>query len=201
MYKNSTLFDSAEEKIMGLFLDLKKHYFSEISKKTGLSRPRTLRALRKLAAAGILEVSAEANVKFYSFTKKPLTYVAAAMIEYSKSLDFLDKNKTLKRSLEMFRAEYMDYLIMIIFGSYAKGHATKTSDIDLLLIKDGFTKEDVKKVEELFGIINGRTGLKISPYLMSMVEFDQKKAFVKEIIENHIILEGAEVFFKKAVSG
>ena len=92
-----------------------------------------------------------------------------------------------------------DYLIMLIFGSYVKGYAAKTSDIDLLLIKEEFSKNEIKKIEDLIEIINGRTGLKISPYLMKIDEFKQKKDFVKEAIENHILLEGAELFFRSVL--
>ena len=63
--------------------------------------------------------------------------------------------------------------------------------IDLLIIK-----ENISKTENLVDIINGRTGLRISQYLMEINEFWQKKEFVKEVIENHILLEGGELFFR-----
>lgn len=193
MYKNHTLLSVAELKILELFLDFKKHYFAEISKKTKFTRPRTLRVLRKLTKSNILKTKKEANIIYYSLNKISLTYSTLSTIEYNKTINFLEKNKTLKRALNMFKSKY---LIMLIFGSYAKGYAVKTSDIDLLLIKENFSKREIKKIEDLTEIINGRTGLKINPYLIKISEFKQKKAFTKEIIENHIIIEGGELFFK-----
>jgi len=72
MYEKHTLLKTAEHKILELFLDLDKHYYAEICKKTKLTRPRTLRALRKLVEKSILITKTEANVKYYSLIKKPL---------------------------------------------------------------------------------------------------------------------------------
>ena len=70
MYVNHTLLSLAEIKMLDVFLDFKRHYFAELVKVAKLTRPRTLRVLRKLVKQGILEISAEANVKYYSLKKK-----------------------------------------------------------------------------------------------------------------------------------
>jgi len=196
MYKNHTLLSVSEYKILESFLDLEKHYFSEISKRTKLTRPRTLRVLRKLAKIDILKAKIEANVKYYSLNKTSSVYTLLSIVEYNKTINLLENDKTLKRAIEMFKDKYNNYLVKLIFGSYVKGYASKTSDVDLLLIKEEFSKIDIKKIEDLVEIINGRTGLRINPYLMKLNEFMQKKDFVKEIIDNHIILDGGELFFK-----
>ncbi len=196
MYKNHTPFTIAELKVLELFLDLDKHYFAEITKKTKLTRPRTLRALRKLTKINIFKTKTEANVKYYFLNKNPFVYSILSVVEYNRTLNFLEKNKKLERALGMFKEKYKNYLIMLIFGSYVKGYSIKTSDIDLLLIKEKFSKDEIKKIEDLVELINGRTGLRVSPYLMKLDEFRQKKAFVKEVIENHFLLEGGELFFR-----
>ena len=196
MYKNYTLLSMPEEKILNLFLDFKKHYFAEITKKTKLTRPRTLRVLKKFLKFGILKTEKEANIKYYFLNKTPLVYSILSVVEYNRTINFLKENKLVERTLKMFNEKYKNYLIMLIFGSYVKGYATKASDVDLLLIKEKFSKNEIKKIENLTEIINGRTGLKINPYLMKIEEFKQKKDFTQEVIENHIILEGAELFLR-----
>ena len=196
MYRNHTPLTTAELKVLELFLDLNKHYFAEIADKTKLTRPRTLRALRKLTKINILETKKEANIKYYFLNRNFSVYSILSIVEYNKTSNFLEKNRKLKRALGMFKNRYNDYLVMLIFGSYVKRYATKTSDVDLLLIKEEFSKNEIKKIEDLIEIINGRTGLRISLYLIKTVEFKQKKDFVKEIIENHILLEGGELFFR-----
>ncbi len=196
MYVNHTPFSMSELKVLNLFLDLNKHYFAEISRKTRLTRPRTLRVLKKFVSINVFKTKTEANIKYYFLNKNPIVYSILSVVEYNKTINFLENNKRLKRALEMFRSKYREYLIMLIFGSYVKGYATKNSDVDLLLIKEKFSKTDIKKIEGIIEIINGRTGLKMSPYMMRVNEFKQKKGFVQEIIENHILLDGAELFFR-----
>jgi len=196
MYRNHTPLSVAELKVIDLFLDLNRHYFAEIAKKTKLTRPRSLRVLRKLTKINILKTKTEANVKYYFLNKNPIVYSILSTVEYNKTSNFLEKNRKLKRALDMLKEKYNNYLIMLIFGSYVKGYATKTSDIDLLLVKEKFSKSEIKKIEDLIEIVNGRTGLKISPYLMKTDEFKQKKDFVQEVIENHILIEGGGLFFR-----
>ena len=200
MYTNHTLLSFPETRILRVFLDFKRHYFAELTKVTKLTRPRTLRALRKLAKQNILEVRTEANVKYYSLKKIPIVYSTLAIVEYNYALIFLAKNKTLARALELFKEKYTDYQVMLIFGSLAKGYATKSSDIDLMLLKETVSQDDVKKMENTADLINGRTGLKISPYLMTLKEFKNRNDLAKQAIEQHILIDGAELFFRMALS-
>ena len=199
MYDNHTLMDEAELKILSLFLDLDKHYFAEINKKTKITRPRTMRVLRKLVESNVLEVKEEANIKYYSLKKNETTFSVLSIVEYNKTMKFLKKHKTIKRALDMIKERYDDPLISLVFGSYAKNYATKTSDVDLLLVKESFSKSEIKKVEDIIDLVNGRIGLQINPHLMQLDEFKAKNELVKEVIDNHMILKGAELFFRSVI--
>ncbi len=196
MYVNHTLLSLAEVKILEVFLDLKRHYFAELLKVAKLTRPRTLRVLRKLVKQGILDVTAEANVKYYSLKRISLVYATLGVVEYSRTLLFLAKNKTLARALDMFKEKYVDYSVMLIFGSVVKGYTTRASDIDMLLLKENVSQKDIKKVEDIIDLINGRTGLKISPYFMTVEEFKKRNELAKQAITDHILIEGAELFYR-----
>ncbi len=196
MYTNHTLLGLAEVKILDVFLNLKRHYFAELIKVAKLTRPRTLRVLRKLVKQGILEISAEANVKYYSLRKTSLVYSTLGLVEYNRALLFFSKNKTLSRALDMFKEKYVNYQVLLIFGSTVKGYATKSSDVDLLLLKENVSQVDIKKVEDIIDLINGRTGLKISPYFMSLDELKKKNDLAKQAIADHILIDGAELFFR-----
>lgn len=200
MYDNYTLLGVAEVRVLDAFLDLDHHYFAELTKVTKLTRPRTLRVLRKLVKQGILDIRTEANVKYYSLKKTPLVNATMGMIEYNRTLLFLAKNKTLTRALEMLKEKYSNYCAMLIFGSVVKGYATKRSDIDFLLLKENVSQSDVKKVEEIVDLVNGRVGLKISPYLMTLEEFKKRNALAKQAIADHILIEGAELFYKMVLA-
>ena len=185
-----------EVKILEVFLDLKRHYFAELLKVAKLTSPRTLRVLRKLVKQGILEVKNEANVKYYSLKRTSLVYATLGVVEYGRTLLFIAKNKTISRALEMLKEKYVDFSVMLIFGSVVKGYATMASDTDLLLLKEKFSQSDIKKVEDIIDLINGRTGLKISPYFMTVDEFKKKNELAKQAIEHHILIDGAELFFR-----
>lgn len=196
MYENNTLLSFPEIKLLEVFLDLKKHYFAELVKVTKMTRPRTLRTLRKLVKQNVLEVRTEANIKYYSLQKSLGIYSLLSLVESNRALVFLEKQKTLQRALEMLKEKYSDYLVMLIFGSIVKGYSTKASDLDLLLIKENFSKTEIKKVEDIIDLINGRTGLKISPYFMKADEFRMRNELAKEIIGKHLIIDGGELFFR-----
>ena len=196
MYVNHTLLSAVEVKILDIFLDLKRHYFAELLKVTNLTRPRTLRVLRKLVEQGILEINAEANIKYYSLKKNPLVYSTLGLVEYNRTLLFLAKNKALTRALEMLKEKYTNYRVILIFGSMVKGYATKMSDVDILLIEENVSQSGIKKMEDIVDLINGRTGLKISPHLMSIDEFKKKNNLAKQVIADHILIDGAELFFR-----
>jgi len=52
MYANHTPFSMSELKVLNLFLDLNKHYFAEISRKTRLTRPMPGFGTKHAAASG-----------------------------------------------------------------------------------------------------------------------------------------------------
>ncbi len=74
--------------------------------------------------------------------------------------------------------------LIILFGSYAKELAKSDSDIDLFIeTKDRALQEKVKH-------INQKMSLKIGV-------FDPNNLLIKEMIKNHTIIRGVEVFYEK----
>jgi len=92
-----------------------------------------------------------------------------------------------------------------LFGSYAKGTATKQSDIDLLFIvsniKDKILRESIERESASYQYSHN---IKISPLITDIEEFKKmiksKELNVgKEIKEYGISLYGHEVFWRIAV--
>ncbi len=81
-----------------------------------------------------------------------------------------------------------DERMIVLFGSYAKGLASKGSDIDIYVETKN---RDVKKaIEDVHSGINVKIGA-----------FDASAPLIKEIIKDHVIIRGVEEFYEKQVSG
>ena len=81
--------------------------------------------------------------------------------------------------------------MIVLFGSYTKGTATKISDIDILLVSKTKTGID-KTTKEIYA----KYGKEINAIVMTSKDFKRQKdkALIKEIIKNHYILYGVEKF-------
>lgn len=130
------------------------------------------------------------------------TSVLIQLSEIEKKENFYITNKELKLILEDFvkslEPQIKNIITIILFGSYAKGTATKESDIDILLIR----KERIE-IEKITKEIYAKYGKEITPILMLVNDFKEQKdkSMIKEMIKNHYVLYGVENFvdlvFKK----
>ncbi len=77
-----------------------------------------------------------------------------------------------------------DENMVILFGSYAKFSAKKDSDIDI------YIETKSRKTKEKTEYVNSRIRVKIG-------KFDISSLLIKEIIKNHVILKGVEIFYEK----
>jgi len=114
--------------------------------------------------------------------------------EIERRDEFLSDNKELKLILDDFVKSIesqINVISIVLFGSYAKGTATKESDIDIMLM--GKTKTGIDKITKE---IYAKYGKEISAVTMTPDDFKRQKgkAVIKEIISNHYILCGVEKF-------
>lgn len=94
----------------------------------------------------------------------------------------------------------VEVLSIILFGSYAKGTETKSSDIDLLVI---YEKKDRKNIiQREIGALEAMYDHEInqiivnSKMLKTMIASKAELNVGKETLSGHIILYGAETFWK-----
>ena len=125
------------------------------------------------------------------------TLALLQLSEIEKREKFYYANKELKLILEDFvetvESHHKNTVAIVLFGSYAKGTATKESDIDILLI----SKEKIE-IEKITKEIYAKYGKEVIPITMILNDFKKQKdmALIKEIMENHYILYGVENFVK-----
>lgn len=84
--------------------------------------------------------------------------------------------------------------ILLLFGSNAKGTATKTSDIDLILISNS---EDAKKLEEKLEVLPLKIHLTPITYesFIDMLKSNEQTV-VSEALKKNIILFGIEDYYR-----
>jgi len=108
---------------------------------------------------------------------------AVMMAEIYKQSQFLSRYPVL-RSIFRNVQEMPDITLSVLFGSYAKGLSTSDSDIDIFIeTTDSAVK---KRVESFHSALSVKTG-----------PFDRNSPLVREIINDHVIIRGFEVYFDK----
>jgi len=158
------------------------------------------RTINKLTDEGVIIKEAAGRAYLCSINlSNEKTFALIQLSEIEKKNEFYNSNKEIKVMLEDFvcSAKLLNPISIVLFGSYAKGTATKESDIDILLISK--TKID-KKIDNIVNKIikemYAKYGKEINVILMSIKDFKKQKDkdVIKEIIKDHCILYGVEKF-------
>jgi len=174
--------DNLELEIILLLLKGKKH-LRGIAKKLSRSHSTVLRKLNKLAEENVLDYKKEGKNKVF-FIKRNLqarNYVFNA--ERYKLIKLLNEYPKLNIIVDDILKKTREKLL-VLFGSYAKFRAKKSSDIDI------YIKTKKKESKEKIEAIHSKISVKIGP-------MDIDSQLIKEIIKDHIILRGEEEFYEK----
>ena len=184
-----------ERKIIRSFMEEKKpKTIREISKKIKSDYRITHTAAQRLIEKGILLSRAvgkstlcELDSHYYG--------VEIYEAENERKGELLRTNDLRQLSKELMGKVKSGFFVFLIFGSYAKGKPTKSSDIDIMLVsnEDGF--------EERASSILSLLPLKTHVLVFTEQEFIRMKdskqtSVVKEAIENNVILYGIEAYYR-----
>ena len=187
-----------EQKVMEVVLPqpYKTHSVRHISQLIGSSYSLTWDSTASLIKKGLVKAeklgrTLTCNV---NLSANPKQLAISSLIHSQKFLD--------RVSFGFIIDEIMGKLndlicIMILFGSHAKGTATKKSDIDLLFVVQN--KEDIEKTRKKIKSVLSSTNIKIefdviqTEWLVKM--FEEKNTVGREVLEASIILHGAEQYY------
>ncbi|MBN1376956.1 nucleotidyltransferase domain-containing protein [Candidatus Woesearchaeota archaeon] len=174
-------YDNITFEIILVLIREKKH-IRGIAKNIGTSHNTVLRQLNQLEKEGIVDYKKEGRNKIFFLKKNLKSRKLVYMAEQYKQLKLYNKYP----KLEVIFNEIINKAkgIIILFGSYAKFRAKEQSDIDIYIE----TKD--KKIKEGIESINSKISVKIG-------EFDTESLLIKEIINNHVIIEGVNKFYEK----
>ena len=164
----------------------------KLSKQLKLAPTAIDNGIKKLKKILIEEESGNQMKYYLDYKSKDLT-AGLAVVEQNR-VDRLPY-KIRSAITEFLRLLDAKPIMAILFGSHAKGYATKDSDIDIFLVYS--EKPNMKQIEKRKSQINMSTYLTLSPVYADYETFkksfrDLNDKFYRELKEGKIILIGLE---------
>lgn len=179
-------------KILGLYRNNYKIslHVRAIARETKVDVKAIQLQLRRLERANILSSAFKGKNKEYRLN---LSNFAAkyymTMAEAFFTISFLDKNFQIKKVIS--EAGNKIDGIALLFGSFAKGYATKESDIDIFVIADRFDKSAVEEAGDIIGRKVSVKSLSKKQFLNGLKNADP---LISEVALGHITLKGVDDF-------
>jgi predicted nucleotidyltransferase len=187
----------------------KGKYVREIARGANISSSTAFRQLKNLSKNNLVrEARRGKELLFYLNPENRITAKLCELNESLKTENFLKKEKRFKLVLNEIQKQFADkmgsdLMALAVFGSVAKGEATRESDIDLLIItlpvenKYSLWK---KYSDEISDYIRTQYGREIAPIFVSIKEFRDKlrakDTFIQGVLGSYLIMSGYEYFVK-----
>ena len=167
----------------------KEYYIRQVQKLLKIS-PRTAQLiLMNLENKGILESELKGKIRTYKLKNNEITKDYLILTEQYKKISFLEKNILIKEITEKINPFIQG--IGIIFGSYSKGTANKSSDLDIFIVGNYNDKE----IDQISKIYNLDISIKCYPLKIFQKTLN-KDILIKEVLKSHIIFKNTEKFIK-----
>lgn len=193
MVNNENIFKfSLKEKILKHLIENKdaRTSIKQISERLNTDYKNTFKSINSMQDIISKEKVGNINLIKIKLTPNPETH----SLEHKRTKEFLEKNRALRLIKEDAQSLDYPFLIVLIFGSIAKGTSNKKSDIDLCIISDNKDKthELISKLKLL--------SLNLEIHDFTIQEFDsmlktRKNNLAHEIIKNNIIIYGIENYY------
>ena len=88
----------------------------------------------------------------------------------------------LKEELNILE-ERLPLMLVVLFGSYARGNYTVASDVDLLVVYEGRTREDA------FALVKRNLSIpRLEPHVYAETEYKELEETISKMIEDGIVL-------------
>ncbi len=183
------LFTTTQQRVLALLFgqSTRSFYASELIERTGSGSGAVQRELKRLASSGLVTIKRIGNQKHYQANPD------SPIFEELRSL--IKKTVALAGPIRKSLAPLEDSIeLALLYGSVVKGTDTATSDIDILIVADGVTLEEIYSA---LAPVEKDLDRQISPTLYTSQEFADRKAsgntFLNRVLAgDHLILMGGE---------
>jgi len=198
----NSLFGKGKEKILECFYIHrdKELYFSEILRQTKLTQNTTLKHLKNLKESKLITSTKKIGNTFYKINpKNPELFAIFSYFDYQKLNDLpFARKEAINSFLDKMKVKP---LIVLIFGSTAKGTFEKESDIDILLVFNEKEADNPKIKKEIEAI----TGIRIQTFIMDFDYFKEQMLkkednVVVHAIKTGFVVSGHNIFYKEVLN-
>jgi predicted nucleotidyltransferase len=178
------LFTSTQQKVLGLLFGQpgRSFFVTEIMGLVKAGSGAVQRELQRLERAGLVSVQMRGNQKHYQANSdSPLFDEICSIVQKTVGLE-----EPLKAALGSLPGTAR---LALVYGSVAKRTDTSASDVDLLIVADELTLEDVYAALSATEKLLDR---KVNPTLYTSEEFDRRRAsgnaFLKRVLSGPVIV-------------
>ena len=178
------LFTSTQQKVLAiLFGQPDKSFFAtELISLAGAGSGAVQRELARLSESGLITVCKVGNQKHFQANHESPIFNEVEQI-VSKTFGLAAPLKDALQPIENV------IKLAVVFGSVARKSDTASSDIDLMVVSDNLTLEDLYKALEP---AEQHFRRQLNPILLTVDEFDRRKtkrdSFVNRVLDGEIIL-------------
>ncbi len=194
---SNLVFNEMAMEILGVFCrDFgASHYGREVARRLKANQRTVSIHLNRLESAGVLKSRMRGRLKEFYFNRGGI--VAEKAVFAAEVYKFCRLAEDFEVSSIVGDAVKMTDGVVVVFGSFAKGYASKGSDLDLLIIGK-VDKEGVKGLRK-------RYSKEVQVMEISEREFlrglKKRSDFMLEVSENHVVCQGFEKFTRMILDG
>lgn len=178
------LFSSVRKKVLGVLFGNpgRSFFFNEIIALVSSGTGAVQRELERLSDSGLVTISQVGNQKHYQANPDSPIFEELCLL-IRKTVGLVEPLKdTLKSCREKLQ-------LALVFGSVAKESENAYSDVDLLIVSDEMTLEDVYV---LLSDVEKDLARKINPTIYTKAEFEKrlqsKNSFLMRILKGETVL-------------
>jgi len=163
-----------------------------LSGSTVIDYKNTYNLVNELQASGAIVRNIFGKTKSIMLNLSPNQEIFS--VEEKRTEEFLSKSPKLNVIKIYIEEINYPFMIVLIFGSFAKGKNTSSSDIDLCIISDN--KNKIKELREMLNLLSLKLEIQefTTKEFISMIEKRQRN-LGHEIVKNNIILYGIENYY------
>ena len=174
-------------KLLDVFLSSPnaRFYIRELERKIKEEAKNVSRELKNLEALGLLISEKQGNLKYYSINEKFLLYPELKAIIF--------KTTGVQGLLKEALARLKGIETAFIYGTYATGKESESSDVDIMVIG----KPDLTELNEVISDLEEKLNREINYMCFDQEEFKERRkagdAFIKDVLSGEkIMLKGSD---------